>query len=138
MEYWRKKRVENVLRDYCDTDKYIAKLEEEITYPWTETDVNADIKGTKISPDNKTVYTITQIDTHRQIAWLRKSKLAVDNLLYECGTDTETIIRELYIKRFPRYTMQGLVDSYMIKCGLTKAKQLKNDFFEKLDRQLDM
>ena len=46
------------------------------------------------------------------------------------------IIRELYMRKFPRYTMQGLVQEQKIKCGRDKAFKLRNRFFEELDKVL--
>jgi hypothetical protein len=60
----------------------------------------------------------------------------VSELLEDCGVDTETIIRELYMRKFPRYTMQGLVQERKISCGKDKAFKLRNLFFEELDKAL--
>ena len=82
--------------------------------------------------------TLWTIETDKQIRRLKRNKQIVQELLDECGSDTETIIRELYIKRFPQYTMQGLVDNLVIKCGRNKAFTLRDKFFEELDRSLDI
>lgn len=137
MEKWRVERVKAVLKDYRDTDKYVRKLEEEIRVPYREEDVNRDIKGS--STDSDTMFgTLWTIETDKQIRRLKRNKQIVQELLDECGSDTETIIRELYIKRFPQYTMQGLVDNLVIKCGRNKAFTLRDKFFEELDRSLDI
>jgi len=137
LEKWRVERVKAVLKDYRDTDKYVRKFEEEIRVPYRENDVNRDIKGS--STDSDTMFgTMWTIETDRRIQQLRRNEAIVQELLDECGKDTETIIRELYIKRFPQYTMQGLVDSFQIKCGKTKAFEYRNRFFEELDKMLDI
>lgn len=137
MEKWRVERVKAVLKDYRDTEKYVRKLEEEIRVPYRENDVNRDIKGS--STDSDTMFgTMWTIETDRRIQQLRRNEAIVQELLDECGKDTETIIRELYIKRFPQYTMQGLVDNLVIKCGRNKAFTLRDKFFEELDRSLDI
>lgn len=137
MEKWRVERVKAVLKDYRDTNKYVRKLEEEIRVPYRENDVNRDIKGS--STDSDTMFgTMWTIETDRRIQRLRRNEAIVQELLDECGKDTETIIRELYIKRFPQYTMQGLVDNLVIKCGRNKAFTLRDKFFEELDRSLDI
>lgn len=137
MEKWRVERVKAVLKDYRDTDKYVRKLEEEIRVPYRENDVNRDIKGSSIDSDLM-FGTLWTIETDKQIRRLKRNKEIVQELLDECGSDTETIIRELYIKRFPQYTMQGLVDNLVIKCGRNKAFTLRDKFFEELDRSLDI
>ncbi|MFZ4352966.1 integrase [Enterococcus gallinarum] len=137
MEKWRVERVKAVLKDYRDTDKYVRKLEEEIRVPYREEDVNGDIKGTR--SDSDTMFgTLWTIETDKQIRRLKRNKQIVQELLDECGSDTETIIRELYIKRFPQYTMQGLVEQRIILASVSTAKRLRNKFFEEVDKQLDL
>ncbi|EPH68315.1 MULTISPECIES: phage transcriptional regulator, RinA family [Enterococcus] len=137
MEKWRVERVKAVLKDYRDTDKYVRKLEEEIRVPYREEDVNGDIKGTR-SDSDLMFGTLWTIETDKQIRRLKRNKQIVQELLDECGSDTETIIRELYIKRFPQYTMQGLVEQRIILASVSTAKRLRNKFFEEVDKQLDL
>ncbi len=137
MEKWRVERVKAVLKDYRDTDKYVRKLEEEIRVPYREEDINGDIKGSR--SDSDTMFgTLWTIETDKQIRRLKRNKQIVQELLDECGSDTETIIRELYIKRFPQYTMQGLVEQRIILASVSTAKRLRNKFFEEVDKQLDL
>lgn len=126
-----------MLKDYRDTDKYVRKLEEEIRVPYREEDVNGDIKGTR-SDSDLMFGTLWTIETDKQIRRLKRNKQIVQELLDECGSDTETIIRELYIKRFPQYTMQGLVEQRIILASVSTAKRLRNKFFEEVDKQLDL
>ena len=137
MEKWRVERVKAVLKDYRDTDKYVRKLEEEIRVPYREEDINGDIKGTR-SDSDLMFGTLWTIETDKQIRRLKRNKQIVQELLDECGSDTETIIRELYIKRFPQYTMQGLVEQRIILASVSTAKRLRNKFFEEVDKQLDL
>lgn len=137
MEKWRVERVKAVLKDFRDTDKYVRKLEEEIRVPHREEDVNGDIKGTR-SDSDLMFGTLWTIETDKQIRRLKRNKEIVQELLDECGSDTETIIRELYIKRFPQYTMQGLVEQRIILASVSTAKRLRNKFFEEVDKQLDL
>ena len=136
LEKWRFERVKKVLKDYNDTDDYVSQIIKSIRTPYKETDINADIKGTK--KDHDTMFTeLWTIETHKALNCLKRNKSLVDKLLVECGSDTETIIRELYIKKFPRYTMQGLVMNHKVNCGRGKAIKLRDRFFEELDRELD-
>jgi phage transcriptional activator, RinA family len=137
LEKWRVERVKAVLKDYRDTDKYVRKLEEEIRVPYREEDVNGDIKRTR-SDSDLMFGTLWTIETDKQIRRLKRNKQIVQELLDECGSDTETIIRELYIKRFPQYTMQGLVEQRIILASVSTAKRLRNKFFEEVDKQLDL
>ncbi|MDT2640653.1 integrase [Enterococcus dongliensis] len=136
MEKWRFERVKKVLKDYNDTEKYIEQIMQSIRTPYKETDINADIKGTKV--DSDTMFNeLWTIETHRALKCLKRNKRIVKQLLEECGSDTETIIRELYIKKFPRYTMQGLVMNHKVNCGRNKAIKLRDLFFEEMDKELD-
>ena len=137
MEKWRFERVKQILKDYPDTDKYIKKIEESIRTPYKASDVNGDIKGTKIDNDPNFA-TLWTIETHKQIASFKRNKQIIDDLLDVCGADTEMIIRELYIKKFPQYTMQGLVVNHLVNASISTAKRLRNNFFEEVDRQLDI
>ena len=137
MEKWRIERVKQILRDYPDTDRYIRKIEEGIRTPYKASDVNGDIKGTRMDNDPNFA-TMWTIETHKQIASFKRNKQIIDDLLYECGADTETIIRELYIKKFPQYTMQGLVVNHLVNVSISTAKRLRNNFFKEVDRQLDI
>lgn len=137
MEKWRFERVKQILKDYPDTDKYIKKIEESIRTPYKASDVNGDIKGTKIDNDPNFA-TMWTIETHKQIASFKRNKRIIDDLLDVCGVDTETIIRELYIKKFPQYTMQGLVVNHLVNVSISTAKRLRNNFFKEVDRQLDI
>ena len=136
MENWRWARCESALKDYNDIDKYVAKIEKQIRVPHKESDINADIKGTRI--DNDLMFdTMWTIETHRAINQLKLKKRAITELLEECGDDTETIIRELHIKKFPKYTLYGLVDQRKVSCGRNKAIELRKKFFQELDKKLD-
>ncbi|MGF2053337.1 integrase [Vagococcus fluvialis] len=136
MENWRWARCESALKDYNDIDKYVAKIEKQIRVPHKESDINADIKGTRI--DNDLMFdTMWTIETHKAINQLKLKKQAITELLDECGDDTETIIRELHIKKFPKYTLYGLVDQRKVSCGRNKAIELRKKFFQELDKKLD-
>ena len=137
MEKWRFERVKQILKDYPDTDKNLKKIEERIRTPYKASDVNGDIKGTRMDNDPNFT-TLWTIETHKQIASFKRNKQIIDDLLDVCGADTEMIIRELYIKKFPQYTMQGLVVNHLVNASISTAKRLRNNFFKEVDRQLDI
>lgn len=135
LEKWRFERCKQVLKDYNNSDKYIRELEESIRFPHQESDLNADIKSIGKKSDGM-FNTFWTIENHRTLNQIKKNQMAVSELLSECGKDTETIIRELYMRRFPRYKMDGLVDNRLISCSRSKAFKLRNDFFDELDKLL--
>lgn len=135
MEKWRFERVKQVLKDYPTYDKKIAEIELEIRHPHKPTDYASDRQGTKITPETTTekLYAI-ECNKHRRA--YKRAQRAVDELLDECDKDTGVIIQELYITRFPRYTMEGLIQQRKIDCGKSKAFSLRNRFFSELDQLL--
>ena len=136
MESWRWQSCIKALKDYNDTDEYIKSVMEEIRTPHRQTDVNGDIKGTKT--DNDTMFdTLWTIESHKAISRLKRNKQAIDKLLDECGSDTELIIRELHIKKFPQYTINGLVQNNLLTCGRNKAIELRKKFMRELDNLIN-
>ncbi|MGX7199209.1 integrase [Enterococcus nangangensis] len=135
MDKWRFERCKKVLKDYPNAQREIEKLEESIRVPYRETDNNSGIKGSGKQPDAM-FDTLWTIESCKALNQIKRNKQAVDELLAECGNDAETIIRELYIRRFPRYKMQGLVEKRLISCGRSKAFDLRDKFFEELDKLL--
>ena len=128
--------IKQILKDYSQIDDHIKRRMEELQYPHRPDDVNAGIKGNAQS-DSMTNLMIT-IEQDRRLSALERNKKVVADNLSECGKDTETIITELYIKRYPRYHMDGLVENRLINCGRTKAFQLRDDFFENIADDLGL
>ena len=128
--------IKQILKDYNQIDDHIKKRTEELQYPHRADDVNAGIKG-NAQTDNMTGLMIT-IEQDRRMAALERNKKVVEDNLSECGQDTETIIRELYIKRYPKYRMEGLVENQLIECARTKAFQLRDNFFENIADDLGL
>lgn len=128
--------IKQILKDYSQIDDHIKRRMEELQYPHRPDDVNAGIKSNAQS-DSMTNLMIT-IEQDRRLSALERNKKVVADNLSECGKDTETIITELYIKRYPRYHMDGLVENRLINCGRTKAFQLRDDFFDNIADDLGL
>ena len=128
--------IKDILRDYPNIDKYIKERELELRIPHRQTDLNADIKGNRIS-DSMTTMMIT-IEQDRRLSALERNKRVIEDNLQECDEDTRTIIEELYIVKYQRYTMEGLVEQRLISCGKSKAYDLRNRFFENIARELNL
>jgi len=129
--------IKDILADYYKTDEYIKQREDELRYPHRESDLNGDIKGTKASYDNQVNLMIT-IEQDRRLASLERNKRIVSNLLSETDEETATIIEELYLKKRPRYTLQGLIDSELIFCSRRTASNLRTKFFEEMAKELNL
>ena len=128
--------IKQILKDYSQVDDHIKKRMEELQYPYRPDDVNSGIKGNG-QTDNMANLMIT-IEQDRRLSALERNKKVVEDNLSECGKDTETIITELYIKRYPRYRMEGLVENHLIECGRTKGFQLRDNFFENIADDLGL
>ena len=128
--------IKQILKDYSQVDDHIKRRMEELQYPHRPEDVNAGIKGNAQS-DSMANLMIT-IEQDRRLSALERNKKVVEDNLSMCGEDTETIIKELYIKRYPRYRMEGLVENRLIECGRTKAFQLRDNFFENIADDLGL
>ena len=128
--------VKQILKDYNQIDSHIKRRMEELQHPHRPDDVNAGIKGNR-QTDAMANLLIT-IEQDRRLSALERNKKVVEDNLSECGEDTKTIITELYIKRYPQYRMEGLVENHLIECGRTKAFQLRDNFFENIADDLGL
>lgn len=128
--------IKDILRDYPNIDKYIKERELELRIPHRPDDVNADIRGNKIS-DSMANMMIT-IEQDRRLSALERNKRIIECNLDECDDDTRTIIEELYIKKYTQYTMDGLVQNGLIYCSRRKAFNLRDAFFENVARDLNL
>ncbi|MFK8242826.1 MULTISPECIES: transcriptional regulator [unclassified Facklamia] len=129
--------IKDILKDYPNIDRYIKERELELRIPSKQDDLNSGIRGNRVS-DSMTNMLIT-IEQDRRLSALERNKRVIEDNLNNCDSDTKKIIEELYIERYPRYKMQGLVDNMLINCGRTKGFQLRDRFFENVadDLRLD-
>lgn len=132
------RKVEDILRDYPKIDRYIAKRIEELKYPTTPIDEN--IGGGRAQ--NKRVESVERmiitIDEDRALNSLRRQRDVIDDCLDECGKDTETIIKELYFKRYPQFTLNGLVENNLLTVGKQQAYNLRNNFIKDVAKGLGL
>ncbi|MGK9347467.1 transcriptional regulator [Melissococcus plutonius] len=129
--------IKDILADYYKTDEYIKKREEELRYPYKETDLNADIqgKGTISVPTERLLITI---ERDKRLAQLERNKRVIDNTLDSSCKDTKIIIKELYMKRRQQYTLEGLVQNKLIFCSKRTAQRLRTNFFEEIASELGL
>ncbi|MBT9670697.1 transcriptional regulator [Secundilactobacillus kimchicus] len=122
------RKVEDILRDYPKLDKYIEQREAELRYPTSQQDDN--VGGGKSNyrdPDTLTRILIT-IDEDKRLNSLKHQRDVIDDLLDESGPDTLTIIKELYFKKYPQFTLRGLVEQNLINVSRSTAYDLRNRF----------
>lgn len=80
------------------------------------------------------------LEKDRRLRVLAKNKAVIKQNLESSDEDTRTIIYELYIKPYPTYTMEKLIDDFKVSCNKTKAYRLRNEFFNRVayDLKLDI
>ena len=132
-----KKRIEEILRDYPNMDRYINERRQALMYPTQDTDEN--VGGGKSSivsrPQERMIITI---DEDKQLKALEHEKEAVFNALANSDEDTNVIANELYFKKQPTYTINGLSDDHVIHCGHTQAFQKKAKLIGRIAKEIGL
>ncbi|VDG31395.1 hypothetical protein [Lactobacillus plantarum subsp. plantarum] [Lactiplantibacillus mudanjiangensis] len=122
------RKVEDILRDYPKIDKYIEEREQELRYPSMPGDDNVGGGKAQYKYGNQTLDTLITIDEDRRINALKRQRAVIDDCLDDVGEDTEIIVNELYFRKRPRYTIDGLITNHLINVSHTKAFKLRNEF----------
>lgn len=127
------KHIEQILRDYPYIDQYVHDRKQELLYPHDEfPDKNigggrSNVPGT---PVEDLIITITD---DRRIAALEKNKRVVQECLDCTDQDTEFIIDELYFKKRPTLTTQGVAEKLHSSSSAISRKKLQ--FFNLIKNQ---
>jgi len=129
--------IKDILTDYPKIEEYIKQREEELRYPYREDDLNSGIKGSGAGYNVQDSLMIT-IEQDQRLAALERNRRVVAILLEECCEDTKIIIQELYMRRMPKYTIQGLITNGLIFVGRTKAFELRDRFFLEVGKDLNL
>lgn len=130
-------RCENVLRDYPNVDDYIRDRKQELTYPTQEVDENVGGgKSSKVSRPQERI--IITLDEDMRLRMLERQKRAVTDCYLETNEDTRTIIRELYFKKHPTYTISGLSINHKVNVSIATAKRMRTQFLSELSKKLGM
>lgn len=130
-------RCESILRDYPSVDGYILDRKRELTCQPHEDDENVGGgRSSKISRPQET-YVIT-LDQDMRLRMLENQKKAVTDCYLETDEDTRTIIRELYFKKHPTYTISGLSINQKVNVSIATAKRLRTRFLIELSEKLGM
>lgn len=128
--------IKKVLKDYPDIDNHIKQRMEQLRYPHKNEDVNGDIKSNKMT-DNMANMMIT-IDDDKRLGTLKHNKRVIEYNLNESDENTKTIIYEIYIRRYKRFTIEQLVLQNKVNCGKTKAHDLRDSFFRNVAIDLNL
>lgn len=129
--------IRSMLNNYERIDQQIKERKEEIQFPYRLEDINSDIKSNTYNKDAMADYLIA-LESDNRINLLLKHQQIIGENLMECDEDTYTIINELYVKRYPRYRMDGLIQNQLVTCGRSKAYELRNEFFNNIANDLNL
>ena len=132
------RKIEDILRDYPKIDDYIEEREQQLRYPTGQTDENIGGGRAQFKYNETVLDTLITIDEDRRINALKWQREIIDDCLDGVGRDTEIIIDELYFKKYPRYTMVGLVENNKVKVNKTQAYELRNKFIENCAKGLGL
>lgn len=138
MKRYTFKYIEEILTDYPNIDKHIHERELALRYPILPADENVGGGRAQNKIAEPVLNMMITIDTDRRLYNLKRNQKAIDDTLDEFGNDTYTIINELYFKKHPEFTLNGLVQNHKVLVGKDKAYKLRNDFFESLARRLGL
>jgi RinA family phage transcriptional activator len=132
------KYIEDILRDYPNIDQHIKERELALRYSTQPADENVGGGRAQNKYTQPVLNMLITIDEDTRLTALKNNQKAINDILDESGIDTITIINELYFKKRPVYTMNGLVENNLISVGKSKAYDLRNNFFENLARKLGL
>lgn len=106
-------------------------------YPFQQADENVGGGRGNNYTEHTTDMLIT-IDEDRRLNNLKKQRDVIDDCLDDSGNDTEVIIKELYFKKRPDFTVDGLIVKGLIHTSRSKAFELRSEFFNNVARGLGM
>lgn len=133
-----KRMIEEYLREYPETNRYIKERTLQIIYPAKQPDENVGGGRAQYKYDQSVVYTAISLAEDKILNTLKHHRDVIDDCLDDAGKDTETIIRELYFKRHQQYTMDGLIANELIHVSRTQAFRLRDKFIQHVAEGLEI
>jgi len=131
-------KVEDILIDYPKVDKYIELREQELRYPISASDDNVGGGKSNVMDNDGTLRMLITIDDDRRLNALKRQRDIISEMLEEYDKDTVTIIREIYFKKRPEFTIDGLITNHLINTSHTTAFKLRKDFINDLAGKLGL
>jgi len=125
--------VVQILRDYKQTDRYIAKREEELMYPYQEQDENIG-GGQSNIPGRPTERMAVTISEDRRLANLQRNRDVVDNCLNDSDIVTQELIGWMYLKD----NLSTIRAAQETNISDRHARRLHSHFVEKIADELGL
>lgn len=130
MKQGRYEHVKEILRDYPEIDRYIYERRQELMYPHNEAP-DENIGGGKSNvPGNPVEDLVVTLTADRRLIELEKNRDVVRDCYASADKDTRTIIEELYFKKHPSLTLEGVARKLNISAAT--AKRWRTEFFEEI------
>lgn len=136
MKEHTKQLVIEILRDFQDIPQHIKDREEELRHPVVPRDENVGGGRAQYKPNDAIDRLIITIDEDERLHKLKEEYEAVDYCYRHADDYTQKIIYELYIKRYPSYTMQGLIENGIIPYSQKTAYKMRNKFLKEVAKRL--
>lgn len=133
-----KKLVVELLRDYPNIPNRIKQREEDIKHPFIPRDENVGGGKAQYKQNNPTENLVITLHDDLRLKRLKDEYDAIKLTYDEADKDTQTIISELYFKRHPTYSMEGLVVNGLIHCKVTAGYSYVNDFIAQVAEYLQL
>ena len=115
------RHVEDILRDYPYTDRYVKEVKDNLSTLYG-VEENKKENGADVQPVN--------ITSDNAIRHLIEHKYIVEWTFEEADDDTQKIINELYFKRHPTLTVTGVALTLNISRTVVSRKRMR--FFNTL------
>lgn len=132
------RKVEDLLRDYPNIDKYIEQREQELRYPMTQEDENIGGGHSQSLRNERALTMLITIDEDRRLNTLKRQREVIDDCLDGVDEDTQVIIGELYFRKRPQYTVDGLVVNHLVHCSRRSAYRLKKEFISECAKRFGL
>lgn len=132
-----KKRIEEILRDYPNLEKYIRDRRKELMYPIQDDDENVGGgKSSKVSrPQEQMIITI---DEDLRLKALEREKRAVEKVLLGSDSETYMIADRLYFHNSNNDSLDNLINKHEVLCGHTQAFQRRTKLINGIAKELGL
>lgn len=125
--------LEELIEDYYQMDEYISNVEEELRYPWKESDDNiGGGRGSMTSdPTAKKALTVAE---DKQLRLLKERKKALDNVINRARPETLEVISLWYWRKPRTLTWDGIAErtNYSRRTCMLLREQFVDDLAKEL------
>lgn len=133
-----KRIIEEYLREYPETNRYLKERNLQIIYPYRQADENVGGGKAQYKYDESVVFTAISLVEDKKLNTIQHHRDVIDDCLDSTDDDTKAIIRELYFKRHQQYTIEGLVANGIVNVSRAQAFRLRDKFIQQVAQGLNI